>query len=75
MDETCSTHGRNNKCIQKFWRRPKGNIPLGSTRRWEDITKMCIKEIWREGVDWIKLAQDKIQWGVLMNTVMKNRVP
>jgi hypothetical protein len=38
-----------------------GNKPLGgSTCRWEDI-KMDLKEIGWEGVDWIYLAEDKVQ--------------
>jgi hypothetical protein len=29
----------------------------------------------RGGIDWIDLAQDRDQWMVLVNTVMKLRVP
>jgi len=28
-----------------------------------------------ESVDWLHLAQDRDQWHVLMNTVMKLRIP
>jgi hypothetical protein len=34
-----------------------------------------IKEIRREGVDWIHLAQDRVQWRALLCTVMDLRVP
>jgi hypothetical protein len=33
------------------------------------------REIGWEGVDWIHLAQDRDQWQVTVNTVMKLRVP
>jgi hypothetical protein len=26
-------------------------------------------------VDWIRLAQDRDQWGVLVNTVINHRIP
>jgi len=33
------------------------------------------KEVEYKGVDWIHLAQDRDQWGVLVNMVMSLRVP
>jgi hypothetical protein len=37
---------------------------LGRPRRgWEDNITMDIREIRREGVDWMHLAQDRDQWG------------
>jgi hypothetical protein len=36
---------------------------------------MDLREIGWDGVDWIELAQDGDQWGALVNTVMKLRVP
>jgi len=30
--------------------------------------------VW-EDVDWIKLAQDRVQWRTLVNTIMNLRVP
>jgi len=32
---------------------------------------MHSKDMWCEDVDWIHLAQDRVQWLVLVNTVMK----
>jgi hypothetical protein len=38
---------------------PEGNRPLrGARHRWEDNITKDLKEIGREGVDWIHLAQD-----------------
>jgi hypothetical protein len=36
---------------------------------------MDIREIRWEGVDWIDMAQDRIQWRALVNTVLNLRVP
>jgi hypothetical protein len=36
---------------------------------------MDLREIGRDGVDWIELAQDRDQWRALMNTVKNLRVP
>jgi hypothetical protein len=57
-------------------RRPEGKRPLGRPRRkWEDNIKMDLREIGIDGANWIQLAQDKVQWGACVNTVMKLRVP
>jgi hypothetical protein len=46
--------------------------PLGKPRRrWEDNIRIAFGEIGWEGVDWwVHLAQDRDQWGVVVNTVM-----
>jgi hypothetical protein len=35
-----------------------------------DNIKMDFKEIGRDGIDWIYLAEDRGQWRALVNTVM-----
>jgi hypothetical protein len=56
--------------------RPEGKRPLARPRRrWEDNIKMELREIWIDGVNWIRLAQDRIQWRAFVNTVMNCRVP
>jgi hypothetical protein len=43
--------------------RPKGKRPLGRPRRrWEDNIKMDHGEIGINGANWIRLAQDRVQW-------------
>jgi hypothetical protein len=49
--------------------------PLGRPgRRWVDNVKMDLKEIGWDGMDWIDLAQDRDQWGALVNRVKNFRV-
>jgi hypothetical protein len=48
----------------------EGTRPLGKPRRkWDDNIKMDLKEIVYEGIDWIYLARNRIQWRFLVNTV------
>jgi hypothetical protein len=54
--------------------KPEGKRPLGRLRRrWVNNIKMGIRERGWDGMDWIDLAQDRDQWRVLLNTVMKLR--
>jgi hypothetical protein len=56
--------------------RPEGKRLLGRPRgRWEDNIKLDLREIGIEGANWIQLAQDRVQWGAFLNTVMNLRVP
>jgi hypothetical protein len=56
--------------------RPKGKRPLGRPRhRCEDNIKMDLREIWINGVNWIWLAEDRIQWRAFVNIVVKLRFP
>jgi hypothetical protein len=56
--------------------RPEGKRPLGRPRRrWEDNIKIDLREIVIDGVNWIRLAHDTVQWRAFVNTVMNLRVP
>jgi hypothetical protein len=56
--------------------RPEGKRPLGRPRRrWEDKIKVDLREIGIDGANWIRLAQDRVQWQAFVNTVMNLRVP
>jgi hypothetical protein len=56
--------------------RPEGKRPVGRLRRrWEDNVNMDLREIWIDGVNWIQLAQDIVQWRSCVNTVMNLWVP
>jgi hypothetical protein len=46
--------------------KPEGKRPLGRPRcRWVDNIKMELREIKRDGMDWINLAQNRDQWRVM----------
>ncbi|KDR19811.1 hypothetical protein L798_04744, partial [Zootermopsis nevadensis] len=54
--------------------KPEGKRPLRRPRRrWEDNLRRDLWEIEVEG-DWILLAQDRVRWRALVNSVMNLRV-
>jgi hypothetical protein len=56
--------------------KPEGKRPLGRRRRmWKDNIKLDLREIGIDGANWIRLAQDMVQWRAFVNTVMNLRVP
>jgi hypothetical protein len=52
--------------------KPEGKRPR---RRWVNNIKVGLREIGWDGMDRIDLAQNKDQWGALVNTVINLRVP
>jgi hypothetical protein len=55
---------------------PEGKRPLRRSRHtWVDNTKMDLRAIGWDGMDWIDLAQDRDQWRALVNTIMNLRIP
>jgi hypothetical protein len=56
--------------------RPEGKRPLAKSRyRWEDNIKLDLREIGRDGVNWIQLAQGKVQWWACVKMVVNLQVP
>jgi hypothetical protein len=56
------------RCLQGFgWEARR--------RRWEDNIKMGLREIWFDGANWMRLAQDRVRWRAFVYTVMNLRVP
>jgi hypothetical protein len=54
---------------------PEGKRPLGRPKyRWEDNIKMDLREIGIDGVKWIQLARDRVQYRAFENMVMNLRV-
>jgi hypothetical protein len=73
---TCGTHGVGERCLQVLVGRPEGKRPLGRPRRrWENNFRMDLRETGFNGANWIRLAQDGVQWRGFMSTVMKLRIP
>jgi hypothetical protein len=62
---------RDEKCIQLLVGKSDGKRPFGEPRhRWEDNIRMDLREIVWNGVDWMHLAQDRVQRRAGVNTVM-----
>jgi hypothetical protein len=60
MSVSCETDGRNEKCTQYFGQKTRRKRPLERPRRrWKDYIRMNLTEIGWEGVDWMRLAQDR----------------
>jgi hypothetical protein len=56
--------------------KPEEKRPLGRPRcRWVDNIKMDLRDIKWGGMEWIDLAQNRVQWRALVNTIMSLRVP
>jgi len=54
----------------------EGKRPIGRRRhKWEDNIRIDLREIGWEDVDWMRLAHDRNQWRVLVNTVANLGVP
>jgi len=54
----------------------EGKRPFRRSRgRWEDNSRIDLREPGWEGVGWIHLAEDRHQWRALVNTVMNFRIP
>jgi hypothetical protein len=45
------------------------------TRRWEENIKLDLRETEIDGANWIRLAQNRVQWRAFVSMVMKLRVP
>jgi hypothetical protein len=70
MNTACSTHGEVRDAYKIFVRKPEGKRPLGRPiRRWEEI-ELDVTEIECEGVDWIRLFEDRDHWRARVNTVL-----
>jgi hypothetical protein len=71
----CGTHGGRERCLQGYDWEAEGKRPLGrARRRWEVNIKMDLREIGIDVANWIQLAQDRVQWWALVNTIMNLRI-
>jgi hypothetical protein len=57
--------------------KPEGKRPLRRPRcRWVQYIKMDLEEVeWEEGIDWIRLAQDRDTWRPLVNAIISIWAP
>jgi hypothetical protein len=69
-------HGEKRNAYRILMENPEGKSPLESSRRrWEDNIRVDLREIGWVGMDWNDLAQDRYQWGALVNTVTNFQFP
>jgi hypothetical protein len=67
--------GKERKVYEVLVGKPEGKRPLGRPRRrWVNWIRMDLREIGLEGVDWIRLAQDRDRWRTVVSAVMNLRV-
>jgi hypothetical protein len=67
--------GEERKVYKVLMGKPEGRRPLGRPRRrWEDGSRMDLREICLVGVDRIRLAQDRDRWWAVVSAVMNLRV-
>jgi hypothetical protein len=67
--------GEERKVYKVLVGKPEGRRPLGRPRcRWEDGIRMDLREIGLGGVDWIRLAQERVRWRAVVSAVMNLRV-
>jgi hypothetical protein len=65
-----------NQCLSYIWLCLDYVRPLERPRcRWEDNIELDLREIGIDGANWIRLAQDRVQWRAFVKTVMNLRVP
>jgi len=66
-----ATHRREEKVIKTFCRKTWREELVGRPRHiWRNNINLELKERGHEGVEWMRLAQDRDHWWVLVNTVM-----
>jgi hypothetical protein len=60
------------RTCQREWRERPLRRP---SCKWEDNIKMDFMEIGMDGANWIRLAQDRVQWRASVSTVINIRFP
>jgi len=59
-----------------WWGNLRGKRPFGTQRhRWENNMKVDLCDVGCEGMDWIKLTQDRDMWWALVNVEINHQVP
>jgi len=71
----CETCGENRDAYRVLVEKPEGKRQLGRSRcRREENTKMHLKQIGGDGVDWTDTAQNRSKRRALVNAVKNFRV-
>jgi hypothetical protein len=76
MGRPCSTNGEKRSAYKLLVGKPKGKRPLGrSRRRWVDKIMMDLGKVGWGDVNSIDLAKGRNRLRVVVNSVLKLRVP
>jgi hypothetical protein len=76
MGRACSTNGAKRNAWRILVGKTEEMRQLGRIRRmWVNNIKIDLREIGWDSMDQIDAAQNRDQWGALVNTVMNLRVP
>jgi hypothetical protein len=71
-DSPAGAYGRGEKFTHRFsWKTGRDETLAKPRRRWVDNIKMNLRQIECEDVNRIHLAQDRVHWRVLVNTVLR----
>jgi hypothetical protein len=72
MGRAYSTNEEKRNACSLLVGKPEGKTPLGRPRhRWVDNIRMGLGELeWDDVVDWIDLAQDRVRWRAVVNSVL-----
>jgi hypothetical protein len=67
-----NTWKRRANCTRLLMGKREGMKPLGRSRcRWEDGIRMDLRETGWKDIEWVQLAQNRVQWQAVVNAVMK----
>jgi hypothetical protein len=66
--------GKSNNSNGIFVGSPSEKHPLGRLRRCMDYIRMCLTEVSCEAGKWMELAQDHVQWWVLILSMLNLQV-
>jgi hypothetical protein len=76
MSRACSTNAEKREHVGYWWesQKKRDHQEDQDVGGWTKLKYILERQEW-DGIDWIDLAQDRDQWGALVNTVMNPRVP
>jgi len=75
MGHTCNMQQGNRNAHKILITEPKERPPGRRRCRWEDNMKVDFKKIVCEGMNWIHLAQERVQWRGPVNSAINIWVP
>jgi len=76
MGRTCSPHGEIRNAYKFLVGKPERKTSLGRHKqRWNDNIKIDLLRIVCDGVHWVHMDQNRVQWLTLVKSAMNLRIP